>query len=349
MPVVRRERIDTTNAAWKETSLSRGFWAAVAACAIGISAGLGPTAAVAQTYPSRPIQVVVPFAGGSASDVVARLVLERMGTNMGQRFVVENRPGAGGNIGTQVVAAAAPDGYTLLYSASGPLAVNKTLSPNLGYDPERDFQPISLSAMLPNVVVVNPKIPVKTIAELIDYAKARPKQLHYGSVGNGSSQHLAGAYFEQVAGVQMMHVPYRVTGQMVTDLVAGETQLSFQLLPNVRAQVSAGQVRPLAVTSDKRLAALPDVPTTAEAGLKGYVAAAWFALLAPRGTPPEIVERLHKEYAAAIADKAVRDRLIEIGAEPMVSTPEELARFISAEVVKWREVVRSAGISAEGQ
>ncbi|WP_245430895.1 Bug family tripartite tricarboxylate transporter substrate binding protein [Rhodoplanes roseus] len=319
--------------------------AALAACAVVLACA----SADAQTYPARPIQVVVPFAGGSASDVVARLILDKMGTSMGQRFVVENRPGAGGNIGTQVVAAAAPDGYTLLYSASGPLAVNKTLMANLGYDPERDFAPITLSAVLPNVIVVNQKLPPKTVAELIDYAKARPKQLYYGSVGNGSSQHLAGAYFEQVTGVQMTHVPYRVTGQMVTDLIAGETQLSFQLLPNVQAALKAGQIRPLAVTSEKRLAALPDVPTTAEVGVKDYVAAAWFALLAPRGTPPEIIARLHKEYSAAIADPGLRERLLEIGAEPTVSSPDELARFISSEIVKWRDVVRNAGITAEGQ
>jgi tripartite-type tricarboxylate transporter receptor subunit TctC len=327
------------------TILRKKLRAVLAACVVVLASAT----AGAQTYPSRPIQVVVPFAGGSASDVVARLILERMGTGMGQRFVVENRPGAGGNIGTQVVAAAAPDGYTLLYSASGPLAVNKTLSPNLGYDPERDFAPISLSAVLPNVIVINPKLPVKSVSELIDYAKAHPKQLYYGSVGNGSSQHLAGAYFDQVTGTQTVHVPYRVTGQMVSDLIAGETQLSFQLLPNVLSAVRAGQVKPLAVTAQKRLAALPDVPTTAEAGVKDYIAAGWFALLAPRGTPPDIIQRLHSEYAAAIADPAVRDRLTEMGAEPIVTSPEELARFISAEVVKWRDVVRNAGITAEGQ
>jgi tripartite-type tricarboxylate transporter receptor subunit TctC len=302
--------------------------------------------AFAQEYPARPVTVVVPFSAGSASDVIARIVLERMGTSMGRRFVVDNRPAAGGNVGSAAVAKAEPDGYTIVMSASGPLAANKTLYPNLGYDPERDLQPISLYASLPNVVVVSAKLPIKTLAELADYAK-KNRNVPYGSVGNGSSQHLAGAFFEQLTGAQMTHVPYRVTAQLVSDLVAGQVPVSFQLLPNVIGQLKAGQVRALAVASDKRLPALPDVPTAAEAGIPGYQSAAWFAFLAPRGTPKPIVDKLHREIAAAMSDPAVRTRFADFGAEPLATTPEELGRHISAEIVKWRGIITKAGITVD--
>ncbi len=302
--------------------------------------------AVAQSYPARPVTVIVPFSAGSASDVITRVVLDRMGTSIGRRFLVDNRPAAGGNVGTLAVAKAEPDGYTLVMSASGPLAANKTLYPNLAYDPERDLQPISLFASLPNIIVVSTKLPITTLAELADYAKKNP-QVPYGSVGNGSSQHLAGTFFEQIAGVQMTHVPYRVTAQLVSDLVAGQVPVGFQLLPNVIGQIRGGQVRPLAVASDRRLTALPEVPTAAEAGFKGYQSAAWFAFLAPRGTPRPVVDKLHREIVAAMADPAVRNRFTEFGAEPLATTPEELARHISAEIVKWREIITKGGITLD--
>lgn len=302
--------------------------------------------AAAQDYPARPVTVIVPFSAGSASDVMTRIVLDRATPSFGQRFVVENRPAAGGNVGTAAVARAEPDGYTLLMSASGPLAANKALYKDLGYDPERDFQPITLYASLPNIVVVNAKLPVNTLAELVDYARKNPN-VPFGSVGNGSSQHLAGAFFEQLAGVQMTHVPYRVTAQLVADLVSGQVPVSFQLLPNVVGQVKGGQVRPLAVASATRLPALPNVPTAAEAGVKGYESAAWFAFLAPRGTPRPVVDRLHKEIAATMSDPAVRARFTELGAEPLASTPEELGRHISAEVAKWRGIITKGGITID--
>jgi len=312
----------------------------VAACAF--AGGM----AIAQDYPTRPVTVVVPFSAGSASDVMARIVLDRMVAPFGQRFVVDYRPAAGGNVGTAAVVKAAPDGYTLLVSASGPLAANKTLYKDLSYDPERDLQPISLFASLPNIVVASAKLPVTTLSELIDYARKKPN-VPYGSVGNGSSQHLAGAYFEQVAGVRMSHVPYRVTAQLVADLVAGEVPVSFQLGPNVIGQIKSAQVRPLAVAASKRLSALPDVPTAAEAGTPGFESAAWFAFLAPRGTPKPIVDRLYREIAAAMADPAVRSRFADYCAEPLAATPEELGRHIAAEVAKWREIITKAGITLE--
>jgi len=302
--------------------------------------------AFAQDYPARPVTVIVPFSGGSASDVIARIVLERMAQSIGQRFVVDNRPAAGGTVGTAAAAKAAPDGYTLVMGASGPLAVNKILLPDLGYDPEKDFEPISMYASLPNIVVVSSKLPARTLAEFVDYVRKNPN-LPYGSVGNGSSQHLAGAYFEQLVGAKMTHVPYRVTAQLQSDLVSGQVPASFQLLPNVIGHIKSGAVRPLAVASAKRLSALPDVPTAAEAGVKGFESAAWFAFLAPRGTPQSVVARLYREIAAAMADPAVRARFAEFGAEPFATTPEELARLISADLAKWRGIIARGGISVD--
>jgi tripartite-type tricarboxylate transporter receptor subunit TctC len=302
--------------------------------------------ALAQDYPSRPVTVIVPFSTGSASDVIARIVLERMSTSVGQRFIVDNRPAAGGAVGTAAAVKVAADGYTLLMGASGPLIVAKLLQPALAYDAERDFQPISLYGRLPNVVVVSSKLPIKSLDELIAYVKSKPG-VGYGSVGNGSSQHLAGALFEQIAGVQMTHVPYRVTSQLQTDLVGGEVPVSFQLLPNVIAALKGGQVRALAVANVSRLAALPDVPTAAELGVKGYESSAWFGLVAPRGTPRQIIDKLNGEVVAAMADAAVRSRFTDFGAEPVTSTPDEFGRFISAEVVKWRDIINKAGIKLD--
>jgi tripartite-type tricarboxylate transporter receptor subunit TctC len=301
-------------------------------------------AAHAQTYPARPIQVIVGFAGGSASDVVLRILLERMGKSIGQPFVVDNRPGAGGNIGTAAAAKAAPDGYTLVMSSLGPLSANRTLYRDLGYDPDKDFEPISLFAHFPNLIVINSKLPINSLADLVTYAKARPKQLNYGSVGVGSSQHLSGLYFEQVTGVELTHVPYRNIAQYIPDLISGAVPLGFQWLPNVTVPLKTGDAKPLAVTIGKRMTAMPDVPTTAEAGIKNYETSGWLALLAPRGTPKPIVAKLNQEVAAALQDPAVRDRFVEQGGEAIGSTPVELAKFITSETVKWRDIITKAGI-----
>ncbi len=290
--------------------------------------------------------VIVPFSAGSASDVIARIVLDKMSTSAGQRFIVDNRPAAGGAVGTAAAVKMAPDGYTLLMGASGPLIVAKQLQPALAYDAERDFQPVALYGRLPNIIVVSSKLPIQSIGELIAYLKGKPG-VGYGSVGNGSSQHLAGAFFEQLAGVQMTHVPYRVTSQLQSDLISGEVPVSFQLMPNVLGALRAGQVRALAVANATRLPALPDVPTSAEVGLKGYESSAWFGLVAPRGTPRPIVDKLNAEVAAAVADPAVRTRFVEFGTEPLTMSPEEMGRYISSEVVKWRDIITKAGIKAE--
>jgi len=299
-----------------------------------------------QEYPSKPITAIIPFSSGSASDVIARLVLERMGTSMGKRFVVTNIPAAGGVSGTLTASKADPDGYTIVMGAAGPTVVNKILNPKLGYDPEKDFEAISLYASLPNVVVASAKLPVTTLSELVDYVRKTPS-VPYGSVGNGSSQHLAGALFEQLAGAKMQHVPYRITSQMQSDMVAGIVPVSFQLLPNVIGGIKSGQLRALAVTAGKRLAALPEVPTAAEAGLKGFESAAWFGFLAPRGTPKPAIDLLNKEIAAAVADPAVRGRFSDFGAEPIASTPEEFSRYVAAEVVRWKEIITRGGITLD--
>jgi tripartite-type tricarboxylate transporter receptor subunit TctC len=302
--------------------------------------------AQAQDYPSKPVTVIVPFSAGSASDVIARIVLDKMSTSTGQRFIVDNRPAAGGAVGTAAAVKMAPDGYTLLMGASGPLIVAKQLQPALAYDAQRDFQPVALYGRLPNIIVVSSKLPIQSIGELIAFLKGKPG-VGYGSVGNGSSQHLAGAFFEQLAGVKMTHVPYRVTSQLQSDLISGEVPVSFQLMPNVLGALKAGQVRALAVANATRLPALPDVPTSTEVGLKGYESSAWFGLVAPRGTPRPIVDKLNAEVAAAVADPGVRTRFVEFGTEPLTMSPEEMGRYISSEVAKWRDIITKAGIKAE--
>ena len=302
--------------------------------------------AAAQDYPSRPVTVILPFSTGSASDVIARIVLEKMSANVGQRFVIDNRPAAGGAVGTAAAAKVPADGYTILMGASGPLIVAKILQPHLQYDAEKDFQPISMYGRLPNIIVVSTKLPIKSVDELIAYVKGKPG-VGYGSVGNGSSQHLAGALFEQLAGVKMTHVPYRVTSQLQSDLIAGEVPVSFQLMPNVISALKAGQVRALAVANATRLPALPDVPTAAEVGIKGYESSAWFGFVAPRGTPKPIIDKLNAEVVAAMGDQAVRARFVDFGAEPMTTTPDELGRYISSEVRKWQDIITKAGIKLE--
>jgi tripartite-type tricarboxylate transporter receptor subunit TctC len=309
-----------------------------------LTATLGYRTAHAESYPTRPVQVIVPFAGGSASDVLTRILLDRTSKSIGQPFVIDNRPGAGGNTGTLAAARATPDGYTLVGSGSGPVAANKTLYRDLGYDAEKDFEPIAMIAAFPIVIVASTKLPVKTLSELIAYAKERPKELNYGSVGIGSSQHLAGAYFDQVTGVQLTHVPYRNIAQYTPDLIAGTVPLGFQWLPNVLAALKSGGARALAVASRERMPALPDVPTTAEAGLPNYQASGWFVMLAPKGTPQPIVAKLNQETSAALSDPGLREKYTEQGAEVVVFTSDGLGKFISAEIVKWRDIITKAGI-----
>jgi tripartite-type tricarboxylate transporter receptor subunit TctC len=298
----------------------------------------------ADTYPSRSITVIVPFAAGSASDVVTRIMLARMSQSMGQNIIVENRPGAGGNTGTGIGAKANPDGYTWIASGTGPVAANKTLYRVLGYDPEKDFVTISPFASFTIVAVASTKLPVHTLGELIAYAKQHPGELNYGSVGIGSSQHLGGVYFEQVAGVKLTHVPYRNIAQYGPDMIAGTVPLGFNWLPNVAGALAGGGARALAVAGRNRLPALPDTPTAAEAGLPAYEASGWFALMVPRDTPKDIALQINRALAAAVADPVVRERFAQQGAEPMALPLDEAARFLSSEIVKWHDIITTAGI-----
>jgi tripartite-type tricarboxylate transporter receptor subunit TctC len=298
----------------------------------------------AETFPARPINVILPFAAGSASDVVTRIMVNKMSQTMGQPIVVDNRPGAGGNIGTALGVKAAPDGYTWVATGTGPVAANVTLYRELGYDPEKDLESVSPFAYFTIVIAASTQLPVKTLPELVAYAKQRPGELNYGSVGNGSSQHLSGVYFEQLTGTKLTHVPYKNIGQYAPDMIAGTVPLGFQWLPNVLAPLNAAGARALAVAGKSRLAALPDTPTTIEAGLPDYQASGWFAMYVPHGTPKDIIARINREMAAALADPEVRKRFEQQGAEASVISPEEARKFLSDEIVKWHDIITKAGI-----
>jgi tripartite-type tricarboxylate transporter receptor subunit TctC len=299
---------------------------------------------MAETYPARAITAIIPFAGGSASDVVSRIMFDKMSRSMGQPIIVENRPGAGGNNGTATAAKAAPDGYTLVGGGSGPVAANVTMYKQLDYDPVKDFETISPFAGFTIVVVASSKVPVNTLQELIAYAKANPGQLNYGSVGIGSSQHLAGVYFAQLTGVEITHVPYRNIGQYQPDLMAGVVQLGFQWFPNVSAALQAKGAKALAVAGANRLDALPDTPTTKEAGLPDYVVSGWFALLVPKGTPADVVTKLNGEVKSALADPEVRARFQQQGAETLYLPPDQANKFIADEIKKYHDIITKAGI-----
>jgi tripartite-type tricarboxylate transporter receptor subunit TctC len=300
--------------------------------------------ASAQAYPTRPVRLLIGFNAGGAPDVVARLLCQWLSEHVGQNFLVENRPGAGGNIGTAYGAKAAPDGYTWIASGSGPMAANVTLYRDLGYDPVKDLEEVSPFAYFTIVIAASTKLPVTTLGELIAYAKAHPGDLNYGSVGIGSSQHLGGVYFEQVTGTRLTHVPYKNIGQYGPDMIAGVVPLGFQWLPNVLAPLNAKGARALAVAGKDRLPALPDTPTTIEAGLPDYQASGWFAMQVPRGTPKDIVLRINHEMAKALADPDVKKHFEQQGAVPNVLPPEEAAKFISSEIAKWHDIIVKANI-----
>jgi tripartite-type tricarboxylate transporter receptor subunit TctC len=312
---------------------------------VAIAAAFASTVADAQNYPTKNITVIIPFAGGSASDVVSRIMFDRMSKNMKQPIIVENRPGAGGNSGTGAAAKAAPDGYTLVGGGSGPVAANLALYKALGYDPEKDFEMISPFAGFTIVVVASKNIPIHSLKELVDYAKANPGKLNYGSVGIGSSQHLAGEFFSQINGVKMTHVPYRNIAQYGPDLIAGQVPIGFQWYPNVAGPLGAKGAIPLAVAGDKRIAALPDTPTTTELGMPQYKERGWFALLAPAGTPKAIVERLNKEVKAAVEDPQVKKGFETSGAEPMWMPSDQVKAWHHGEIAKYRNIITKAGIA----
>ncbi len=298
----------------------------------------------AQSYPTRPITAIIPFAGGSASDVVSRILFDKMSKLLGQPIVVENKPGAGGNIGTADVARAAPDGYTILGGGSGPVAANVTLYKQLDYDPQKDFETVSPFASFTIVVVASTKLPVDSLQELISYGKAHPG-LNFGSVGIGSSQHLAGEYFSELTGVKLTHVPYRNIGQYAPDLMSGQVPLGFQWYPNVAAPLQAKGAKAVAVAGANRLDILPDTPTTKEAGLPQYQVSGWFALLAPKGTPAAIVAKLNGALKEAVADPQVRAGFQRQGAETMYLPSDEAPKFIADEIKKYHDIIVNAHIA----
>jgi tripartite-type tricarboxylate transporter receptor subunit TctC len=316
----------------------------VAALAAAVAA-LFPALAAAQApaYPTRPIRLDVPFPAGGTTDILAREVAKRLTDAWGQAVVVDNRPGAGGNIGSELVAKSAPDGYTLLMGTVGTHAINPGLYAKMPYDHVKDFAPVILVAGVPNVLVVNPAVPATSVQELIAYAKANPGKLNFASSGSGTSIHLSGELFKVMAGVQMMHVPYKGSSPALQDLVGGQVQLMFDNLPSSLALIRAGKLRALAVTSAMRAAALPDVPTIAEAGLPGFEASSWFGVLAPAGTPPAIVAKLNAEVAGWLASPEAKDKLLAQGAIAAGGSPEDFARHIDAETAKWAKVVKASG------
>ena len=303
--------------------------------------------AVAQDWPSKPIKFVVPFAAGGATDVLTRLLCEQLGAELKVPCVVENKGGAGGNVGGQAVATAPPDGYTFLVSAPGVLAYNKILYREMPFDPDKDLDPICLYAFQPNVLVVNPALPVKSVKELIEYAKANPGKLNYASGGVGSTSHVAGELFKTMAGLEWQHVPYRGTGPSLVDLLAGQVQLTIDNLPAILPQIRSGGVRALAISTAERWPALPDLPTIAEAGLPGYAAISWQMVAAPAGTPRPIIDRLSAAVTKASADPAFKAKVAETGAATAGGTVDEARAFVKAEAVKWREVVLKSGAKAD--
>lgn len=301
----------------------------------------------AQTYPTKPIRLVVPFTPGGSTDILARAVAQELTKAWGQPVVVDNVPGAGGAIGAEKVAKAAPDGYTLLMGHIGTLAVNPSLYPNLPYDPIKSFTPVAWVARVPNVLVVHPSVKATNVKELVALAKARPGRLNYGSGGNGSAANLATEYFKLQTGTSIVHIPYRGTAPAVTDLLGGQIQLLFTGAPAVLGQVKNGQLRALAVSSPTRLAALPDLPTVAESGYKGFEADQWYGVVAPMGTPREVVTKLNAQINLALNSPDMKIRLTNEGAVATPTTPDAYGQLIASEIARWRPVIQSGRVKLD--
>ena len=303
--------------------------------------------ALAQAYPVKPIRLIVPFGPGSTVDIMARALAGPLFEQMQQPIVVENRAGAGGSVGVDAIAKAPKDGYTVGIGTTGPLAINPALQSRMPFDTLADLAPVSLIATGPNAVLINPGVPVRSVKDLVAYGKAHPDELNFASAGVGSTNHLAGELFKSVAGVQMVHVPYKGNAEALADLMSGRVQVLFSGLPPVMAQVQAGKVRVLAIAGPSRAASLPDVPTVADAGLPGAEVLVWYGLLAPAGTPREVIARLNAEVVKAMARAEIRARFLEAGSDPASSTPEEFSRMIRADLAKWKQVISTANIKVE--
>ena len=311
------------------------------------AAALAVSDAAAQQYPSRPIRLIVPFTPGGTTDIVARVVGNRLAESLGVQVVIENRPGAAGSIGAEVAARSKPDGYTLFMGHIGTLAVNPALYAKLPYDPLRDFAPISMVTMVPSMLVVHPSLPVKSMKELMAFAKSHPGALTYGSTGAGGTPYLAVEYFKVMAKLDIVEVPYKGAAPMTTDLISGEISLTITGIPALLPHVKSGRLRALAVSSAKRSAAVPELPTMSEAGLRGYEATAWYGIVAPAGTAREILVKLNAEVISSLKHPDVGNRLKSEGAEPGGSTPNEFAAFIKTETARWAEVIKTTGVKQQ--
>ncbi|WP_416064646.1 Bug family tripartite tricarboxylate transporter substrate binding protein [Rhizobium sp. ZK1] len=317
------------------------------ALALGLLAATAGTAALAQTFPDRSITMVVPFAAGGSTDVVARIVAQKMSDDLGQQVIVQNVAGAGGNLGAGNVARAEPDGYTILMGTVATHALNPMILKSTPYDAEKDFAPISLLVIVPNVLVVNPELPAKNVQELIALLKADPGKYSYASSGNGTPLHLSGELFKSMAGVDMQHIPYKGAGPALNDVIGNQVPIMFDNLPSSSSHIKAGTLRALAVTTAERAPSFPDVPTIAESGISGYETYTWNALFAPANTPPDVVSRLNAAANKALTDPAVAERMKEFSATIVGSTPEELGAHVKAELAKWKPVVDGAHIQME--
>jgi tripartite-type tricarboxylate transporter receptor subunit TctC len=322
----------------------RQFIATLGAAAVS---PLAMPAFAAEPWPMRPVTVICPFAAGISTDILMRIVASALGEGLGQNFIVENRPGANGNIGAAVAARATPDGYTLLVATVGPMVNNKFMFRDMGYDSERAFAPIVLLAYSPLIIVGSPKIPPTNFRELVAYAKANPGKLNAGSVGVGSQAHITLELINKLAGISIVHIPYRITTQALPDLISGDLQLGFQYIPTFVPAVKSGMIRGLAVTSLKRVSDLPDVPTVSESGFAGFEANGWIALFAPAGTPRSIIDNVNARVNAFLASDAGKLQLGKISMTPMGGTPEDLKAYLERENAKWGPIIKEANISLQ--
>ena len=323
-----------------------------AACLAAASALMSFPTAAQGSWPTKPVRIVVPFAPGGTTDILARAVAPELSRAFGQQFVVDNRAGAGGNVGADLVAKSPGDGYTLLMGTVGTHGINKSLYAKMPFDPQKDFAPITLVAGVPNVMVMNAekasKLGINNVADFVKYARSHPGQFSMASSGNGTSIHLAGELFKSQTGIFMTHIPYRGSGPALLDLVGGSVDVMFDNLPSAMPQIKGGKLRAFAVTSAQRSAAMPDLPTVEEAGkLKGFEASSWFGLLAPAGTPPDIVSRIQQEVAKALATPAIKEKMLAQGAIPSGNTPQEFAKLIESEITKWAQVVKVSGAKVD--